>query len=118
MINKITKEIIYATFDKNVKAILRLKLGIFEHVEIGLSAISSSVPILFKLSSHDPSDWPNMTWWFAFSCSDAWPSSIKDNAYRWHEDNAKKRGRKKEAHKRNEALEKGEYNKVSGAFLN
>ena len=72
---KNTKELNYATFDKNVKAILRLNLGILEHVKISLFAISSSVPILFKLSSHGPSDWPNMTWWLAFSCSDAWPSS-------------------------------------------
>jgi len=41
----------------------------------------------------------------------------------WHEDNEKKRGRKKEAklmkeaHKRNKEQEKGEYKNVSGALL-
>jgi len=46
---------------------------------------------------------------------------MEDNAYRWHEDNAKKRGRKeeaelmKEAHKRNEVRE---YQNVGGTFLN
>ena len=42
----------------------------------------------------------------------------EDNVYQWHENNAKKRGRKEEAHKRNEAREKKEYQNVSGTFLN
>jgi len=33
------------------------------------------------------------------------------------QDNAKKKGRKEEAQKRNEAREKGEYENVSGALL-
>ena len=58
---KFTKEISYATFDKNLRTMLLLNLDILEHVEVSLSAISSSVPILFKPLSHSPCGWPNIS---------------------------------------------------------
>ena len=55
---------------------LRLNLDILEHVQVSLSAISSSVSILFKPFSHGPCGWPNMSWCLALLWVGAWPSSI------------------------------------------
>jgi len=58
---------------------LRLILDFLEHVKIGLSAISGSVPILIKPFGHCPWSWPYMSLCMTCLWSGARPSSIKNS---------------------------------------